>query len=207
MTDRAYSMLRIRKGSAMTSRHTTPRHITSRYATTAAALIIGAASLTACGSDSPASTPTPSALPGTARAALGDLMVVNAYVPKPASPDVAAAYFTVVNRGDTKDTLTSVSSDVSGMTMAMTESDQGTSGRMVDLGPVAVPAHGSFAFTRGGAHVMLEKPSRSLQQGDHVRLTIRFTHAGALRLSVPVVPLTGPDAGGMDMDMGGEHHH
>lgn len=43
------------------------------------------------------------------------LRVERAYVPQPASPDVAAAYFTIVNSGGTADTLTGVRTDVSGV--------------------------------------------------------------------------------------------
>ena len=62
---------------------------------------IGAAALSACsgGSTHPASAaPTP-------QASAGDIVVSGGYVPQPASPDIAAAYLTLTNRGATADTL------------------------------------------------------------------------------------------------------
>jgi periplasmic copper chaperone A len=46
-----------------------------------------------------------------------DLHVTQPYVPQPASPDVAAAYFTIINSGSRPAVLTSVGSDVSAMSM------------------------------------------------------------------------------------------
>lgn len=110
------------------------------------------------------------------------LSVVGAYVPQPASPDVAAAYFTVRNNGGTAARLTGVRTDASHEAM-MHRSDAGGGMQMVDS--VTVPAHGSVAFARGGLHVMITNPRR-LRQGDSVRLTLTFSGAAPITVTAPV---------------------
>ncbi|MCO5968382.1 copper chaperone PCu(A)C [Actinoallomurus soli] len=113
------------------------------------------------------------------------LKVTGAYVPRPASPDVAAAYFTISDSGDKGDELTGVTADVSAQ--AMMHQSTGRTMRMVDRVPV--PAHGRLTFAPGGYHVMLEHPTRSLREGDHVRLTLRFRRSASITVDAPVEPV------------------
>jgi copper(I)-binding protein len=113
------------------------------------------------------------------------LKVSGAYVPRPASPDVAAAYFTVTDSGGAGDDLIGVTADVSAQTMM--HQSTGLTMRMVDQVPV--PAHGRVTFAPGGYHVMLEHPDRPLRQGDHVRLTLRFRRSAAITVDAPVEPV------------------
>lgn len=128
----------------------------------------------------------------TAMAQLGELTITGGYIPQPASPDVAAVYLTVTDAGGAADRVTRVVSDVTTEVVPMTETDRGGTGSMTALSTVVIPAHGSFHFTPGHAHLMLEHPTRTLRQGDRVRLTITFAHAGTVTVTVPVVPTTGP---------------
>ena len=114
-----------------------------------------------------------------------DLRISQVYVPQPASPDVAAAYFTVTNSGDQADTLTAVAGDVSKKTM-MHES---TGGTMTTVGSLPVPARGKLVFSPGGYHVMLESPTRRLKRGDQVKLTLTFERAGQITVNAPVKPV------------------
>jgi copper(I)-binding protein len=114
-----------------------------------------------------------------------DLHVTEPYVPQPASPDVAAAYFTITNSGSRPAVLTGVGSDVSAMSMM--HENTGTTMRM--LGPMTVPAHGELVFSPGRYHVMLESPTRTLKQGDRVRLTLSFEGAGQITVDAPVMPV------------------
>ncbi|MEO9137582.1 MAG: copper chaperone PCu(A)C [Jatrophihabitans sp.] len=170
-------------------------------------LATAAVSLTACSSDGGAAknaAPSSQAPAGTAHADLGDLHISGGYIPQPASPDVAAAYFTVTNDGSSADTLTRVTTDVTSNVMAMGESDHDGAGSMTDLSQVVVPAHGAFRFTPRHAHLMLQKPTRPLKAGQMVSMTITFTHAGTVRLDLPVVPISGPTGTQEPMhDMGG----
>jgi copper(I)-binding protein len=118
-------------------------------------------------------------------AGASDLRVSQAYVPQPASPDVAAAYFTVTDSGDRPDVLQAVSSDVSGMTMM----HQSTADSMKMVTSLTVPAHGKLVFSPGRYHVMLESPTRPLRQGDRVKLTLTFERAGRITVDAPVMPV------------------
>jgi periplasmic copper chaperone A len=137
----------------------------------AAAVVVAVAALAAWTSAAPASRPK--------------LRVVGAYVPRPASPDVAAAYFTVVDEGGAGDELTGVGSDVAAETMM----HRSTGRTMEMVGSVAVPARGRLVFRPGGYHVMLERPVRSLRPGDHVTLTLRFRRSAPITVRAPVEPI------------------
>jgi copper(I)-binding protein len=151
--------------------------------------VVSACSSSAAPQSSAPSGTVPS---GTASAHLGVLEISGGYIPEPASPDVAAAYFTVVNHGSTPDTLVKVTTSVTRNVMAMTETSKGGAGTMTDLREVVVPGHGSFRFSPGHAHLMLQRPDRRLAVGDHVTMSVTFAHAGTARLVLPVVPLGGP---------------
>jgi copper(I)-binding protein len=75
------------------------------------------------------------------------------------------------------------------MTMPMTESGGPSGDAMAALPAVAVPAHGTFRFTPGHDHLMLEGLNRKLAVGDHVPVTLVFARAGKVTVSVPVVDL------------------
>jgi copper(I)-binding protein len=159
--------------------------------------------LAGCGS-SAAPTTTPAADPARQAAAaataaerigghgrLGSLAVSGAYVPAPASPDVAAAYFTVHNRGDTPDALVAVSTALTPDASLHHYVRSDGAEQMAPLARLAVPPHGRAVLQPGGNHLMLMHPNRQLRQGDRVTLTLHFAHAGTLALSVPVVSAAG----------------
>jgi copper(I)-binding protein len=113
------------------------------------------------------------------------MSVTGAFVPLPASPSVGAAYLQLHNLTGKADTLVAVSSPVATKAMAMSE---GTD-TMVALGPVKIPAHGRVSFTPGHDHLMLQGLTRKLKVGQKVTVSLRFTHAGVIRVVIPVVPL------------------
>ncbi|ETK32788.1 hypothetical protein MPTA5024_27940 [Microbispora sp. ATCC PTA-5024] len=125
------------------------------------------------------------ATPPVGDATVSGLRVTDAYVPQPASPDVAAGYFTVTDSGDRPAVLTGVDADVS--PTASIHENTGTSMRR--LRSVTVPAHGSLVFSPGGYHLMIESPGRKLRSGDHVRLTLTFGEAGRITVDAPVTPV------------------
>jgi len=137
----------------------------------------------------PSSMSTPATAPASlARASVGSLTITGAYVPTPASPDVAAAYLTITNSGSVADRLTKVTSNVASMVMPMTETDSGGVGSMTNLSNITIPPHGSMQFVPDHAHLMLEKPT-TLHAGNTVTLTLTFAHAGTVSITVPVLPL------------------
>jgi copper(I)-binding protein len=118
-------------------------------------------------------------------AANKSMQVTGAFLPLPASPSVASAYFELHNLTGRADALVAISTSVAKTTMAMSE---GTSS-MEMLGAVTVPAHGTVSFTPGHDHLMLQGLNRKLQVGQVVDVRLQFRQAGTLEVEIPVVPL------------------
>jgi hypothetical protein len=148
----------------------------------------------ACGHSSRPTATRSSAVPG-GRGQIGALQISNAYVPAPASPNVAAAYVTVHNTGHAADTLLRASSSAGRSTTL--HRDQGT--EMIGLRNIPIPVGATVAMKPGGIHLMIEHPRSGLKMGGQVSLTLVFAHAGTLTLQVPIVSPAGPGMPGMDM--------
>ncbi|WP_425831590.1 copper chaperone PCu(A)C [Streptomyces fractus] len=124
--------------------------------------------LTACGS-------------GSEAADKPDVKVEGAFIPAPASGDMAAGFFTVHNKG-AADTLTSVSSGISQkVTLHSTKG-----GAMKEQTSFAVPANGELDFERGGNHLMFENLKRRPAEGDKVSVKLHFAKSGTVTVSFPV---------------------
>lgn len=123
-------------------------------------------------------------------ASAGSIRITDAYLPQPASADVASVYFTVADTGAEPDTLLSASSVPSAQVSLMVETTDGNTESMtVVSGGVLIPAHGEAVFSDGGYHVMLTDPVVPLKQGGTVLLTLAFQHAGKISLDVPITSL------------------
>lgn len=149
----------------------------------AAALLVGGCG----GSDSPDTGMATH--PSYGHATAGGLRLTHGYVPEPASPAVAAAYFTVRNTGSSADTLTKVSTPAAAEAgLHRYAKSSGGAERMVPLrGGLRIPAHGTVTLHPGGIHVMLMEPGHALHKGRQVKLRLTFRHAGRVTLPVPVV--------------------
>ncbi len=165
----------------------------------AGALAVGL--LAGCGGAStPAPRPSagagdgmPAAIPGTGRADLGDLHIRGAYIPQEASPDVAAAYFSVTNDGSAAEQLVAVTTPAAPSVGIHTTVTNGGTETMEQLRSLAIPARGTALLSVGGRHLMLMNPVHLLRKGERIALTLRFAQAGAVTMTVPVVGFTGPD--------------
>jgi copper(I)-binding protein len=144
----------------------------------AAAVVAGAGALLLANAASSGASSSASSGAGTAP----HESVTGAYVREPASPDVAAAYFTVHNTGGAEDTLTGVAASTAGT--ASMHSDDGS--RMVDLVAPRIPAGGRLDFQPGANHVMLTKPGPH-KAGDTVRLTLTFAESPPVVVTAPVI--------------------
>ena len=122
---------------------------------------------------------------------VGEISVTDAYIPQPASADVAAAYFTVTERGGQGDVLLSATSVPVAQAALMQESVSGADAEtMTDLPHgLAIPAQTSVELGPGGYHLMLTDPASPLTAGGTVTLTLRFQHAGTVAVEVPVTSL------------------
>jgi copper(I)-binding protein len=145
--------------------------------------------LTACSSSSHPDKATPIG----ASASVGSLKITNAYVPAPASADVAAGYFDITNTGSTSDNLVRVTSDVATDTSLHTYASSGAgSEQMTPLSTLAIAAGATVRLTVGAVHVMIMNPTVALKVGVTVKLTLTFTHAGDVTIAAPVLAQTGP---------------
>jgi copper(I)-binding protein len=142
-------------------------------------------------------------------AAAGSIEISGAYLPQPASADVAAVYFTVTDTGDQPDVLLSATSSPASQASLMRESTSDGAESMTALsGGLPIPAHGQVTLAAGGDHLMLTDPATPLKQGDTVVLALSFAHAGTVTLRVPVTSLlsdalTGSTATGAATSMAG----
>ncbi len=148
--------------------------------------LVCACAVVASGAAASASYRAPARTP-TVTTHLGSLTVVDAFLPEPPSPAVAAIYLTVKNSGSRSDALIGVASTAAGSSMLMTEHANGTMGLLRQL---RIPAHGEASLVPGHDHLMLEQPTHALTLGQHVLVTLHFRRAGFLTISVPVVPLS-----------------
>ena len=126
---------------------------------------------------------------GLGGAATDPIVVSGAYVREPASPDVAAAYFTVYNTTGTDDTLASVATGAGEDASLM--SDAG--GTMTALATgLRIPAHSSVTLKPGKGHVMIERLLGPLRPGQYVNLQLTFANAGPINVSAPVIAINAP---------------
>jgi hypothetical protein len=51
---------------------------------------------------------------------------------------------------------------------------------------IAIAAHRAVSFAADGYHIMLEHPTRSIQPGDRVSLTLHFAEGGAVTVPFEV---------------------
>jgi periplasmic copper chaperone A len=124
---------------------------------------------------------------GLGGAATDPIVVSGAYVREPASPDVAAAYFTVYNTTGTDDTLTSVATGAGESASVMTEDASG--GMQESAAGLRIPAHSSVTLKPGKGHVMIEHLVGALRPGQYVNLELDFANAGPVNVSAPVIAI------------------
>ncbi|MFJ8823774.1 copper chaperone PCu(A)C [Streptomyces sp. NPDC102467] len=114
-----------------------------------------------------------------------EVKVQGAFIPEPASGDMAAGFFLVHNSG-AADTLSSVSSDIAGQVTLHSTED----GVMKEQKSFAVPADGELDFERGGNHLMFENLKRKPREGDKVSVKLHFAKSGTVSVSFPVKAAT-----------------
>ncbi len=128
----------------------------------------------------------------------GGIVVIDARIPVPANPDIAAVYMQIANEGGRADTLEAVRTDAGGTaTLHRTEIVDGVA-HMSETGPVTIEAGETLSLDPGGHHVMIMDPETTFDEGDRVEVTLVFEHAGEVPVEAVVVdPAT---------IVGGDHH-
>ncbi len=118
-----------------------------------------------------------------ASAAAADLSVTSCWVRVMPAQVPSAAYFTVQNTGDLATRLVNVETAAYGSVMMHATTQTGGMSRMSMAHDVAIAPRARLAFEPGGYHVMLSKPTRSIEVGQTMDLTLVF--AGNVRVQVP----------------------
>ncbi len=98
----------------------------------------------------------------------------------------SGAYLTLTNSGRTPEVLVGASSpDFGAVSFHQTRTMNGST-EMSAVDRLTVAAQGSLRFAPGGYHIMLMQPTRTLQPGDRVPITLRFADASSLLVSFEV---------------------
>jgi copper(I)-binding protein len=123
---------------------------------------------------------------------IGDLTIQQPWArATPPGAKTGGGYMTIVNKGGTADKLVSataaaVSDNVQLHEMGVNNGIM-TMRRLAD--GVAVPANGKVEFKPGAYHVMFLDLKAPLKQGDHVKATLVFEHAGSVNVEFDVAPI------------------
>ena len=179
--------------------HRAPAARLAAAGTLCALIAVAASACSSAASAKPAAASTSSSSSSSAAlasgprgsASIGHIKITGAYIPQPATPSVAAAYFTVTDTGSQGDVLLSATSVPASQASLMQETESGANaGTMTDItGGLAIPANGAVALGPGGYHLMLTNPASPLTAGGSVTLSLRFKDAGTVTLKVPVTSL------------------
>lgn len=122
-----------------------------------------------------------------------------------------AGYMTITNKGTAPDRVNCVSSDASAQCQihTMTMEDGVMKMRPVEGGLEIKPGE-TVTLKPGGFHMMLVDLKHPLEQGETVKATLKFDHAGTVDVEYPIAGIGAPapgaaDTGGGSMMMGGDH--
>jgi periplasmic copper chaperone A len=122
-----------------------------------------------------------------------------------------AGYMTVTNKGTAPDRVSCVSSDASAQCQihTMTMEDGVMKMRPVEGGLEILPGQ-TITLKPGGFHIMLLDLKHPLEQGQSVKATLKFDHAGTVDVEYPIAGIGAPapgaaDAGGGGTMMSGDH--
>jgi periplasmic copper chaperone A len=115
----------------------------------------------------------------------------------------AAGYATLRNVSDRRATLIDVSTADYGATMFHASRNQRGVEQMVPIDSVRIEPHSQVSFAPEGLHIMLMRPKRAIQPGDHVLLTLRFADGQTLQVSFEVRRVDGSAVTGTPATSGG----
>jgi len=120
----------------------------------------------------------------------------------PGHGTTGAVYLTLIAHG-TADTLTDISTPAAEMAMLHETRMENGVAKMVMLDGVALPQHVPVTFKPGAMHIMLTGLKQPLKAGGSLTLTLSFTHAAPVTVSVPVLAAgsAGPQGAAPEHDM------
>ena len=127
-----------------------------------------------------------------------------------ATPKGAAAgagYMTITNKGTAPDTVSCVSDDASAQCQIHSMTMEGGVMKMRPVeGGLEIKPGETVTLQPGGYHIMFVNLKHALEQGQSVKATLKFEHAGTVDVEYPIAaigaPAPGAAAGGGTMMQG-----
>ena len=127
-----------------------------------------------------------------------------------ATPKGAAAgagYMTITNKGTSPDSVSCVSDDASAQCQIHTMTMEGGVMKMRPVeGGLEIKPGETVTLQPGGYHIMFVELKHPLEQGQSVKATLKFEHAGTVDVEYPIAaigaPAPGAAAGGETMMQG-----
>lgn len=119
---------------------------------------------------------------------VGNLMLTDPFTRAtlPNAP-VAGGFVTIMNMGDTDDTLIAATSDIAGATEIHSMDMDGDVMRMRQLeNGLPIPAGETVVLQPGGFHLMFMQLTQPLREGQTVSVTLTFEQAGDVTLDLPI---------------------
>ena len=115
----------------------------------------------------------------------------------PVAAKTGAGYLTIVNHGDTDDSLLEVRADFPKVMLHLSEEKDGIA-TMTHVDKIDIPAGQSVELMPGGLHVMfMGLGGDPLEEGEEIKATLVFEHAGEVDVVFNVEPRS-ETAEGMD---------
>jgi periplasmic copper chaperone A len=133
----------------------------------------------------------------------GDIVIEQPWArATPKGAEVGSGYVTIQNKGVAPDRLTGGSADFGAVEVHQMSSANGVSQMRELKDGLAIPAHGSVAFSPGGYHLMFTHLTHPLTKGESAKATLNFEHAGPIEVEFSVMGIGASGAGAMK-GMGG----
>ena len=151
-------------------------------------------------------------------AAAGDYDLGSIHISQPwsrATPKGAASgvgYMTITNKGAAPERVSCVSDDASGQCQIHSVTMEGGVMKMRPVeGGLEIKPGESVMLKPGGNHMMFVALKHPLEQGQTVKVTLKFDHAGTIDVDYPVLAIGAPApgasaAGSMMQESGGAMH-
>jgi hypothetical protein len=128
----------------------------------------------------------------------GDIVVEKPWArATPKGAEVGGGYVTIQNKGAGPDRLTGGTADFATVEVHETTKENGVSKMRELKDGLTIPSHGSVAFSPGGYHIMFTHLTHPLTEGESVKATLNFEHAGPIEVEFSVMGIGAAGTGGM----------
>jgi len=130
---------------------------------------------------------------GAESAAEEGIKVNQAWMRPTAQGANGAVYFVIHNDSSTADELVGVSTDVAQAAEMHESKMTGDVMEMNQLESVSLSAEEAVTFAPGGLHIMLINVKKELKIGDEIDVTLHFSNAEVMKITVPVRDTPAPE--------------